>query len=613
MVRTAACAGASVSRRRAGTRDATSNRTFMNGTPSPAPLSTPRGSDVILRTLEQQGVAICFGMPGGAVLPLYDAIARGTTIRHVLARHEQGAGHMAQGYARASGQLGVVLATSGPGATNLVTPIADARMDSTPLLCITGQVRQELIGTQAFQECDIASVVDPLVKRAWRVRNARELPTIIAQAARLAHEGRPGPVLVDVPRDVQEAELPPDDARLPGPPNGHRTDSMPIGQASDEELRAVLHELEGAARPVLYAGGGAQGASAELRTFAERAGLPVVLTLMGKGAFPETHELFVGCPGMHGTKAANWTLNHADLIIAAGARFDDRVTGRLDAFAPVARIVHIDIDPREHGKIRHADVPIAGELGTVLGQLLTAGGDFPTGHQRTARWREQIEEWRIRFPLRHAQAGRGAPLKPQDVVKRTAAAAAARATDTIWTTGVGQHQMWAMQYCHPDQPRSFITSGGHGTMGFGLPAAIGAKAARPDATVICIDGDGSFQMTCQELTTATMADLPVIVVVLNNGSLGMVSQWQTMFYAGRLSHVDLGMEMPDLKTIARGHHALAATVRTSEELDEALDAAMRSRQTMVLDVRVDPGEPCFPMIGPGSAAVDQLEWAGDSA
>jgi acetolactate synthase I/II/III large subunit len=567
-------------------------------------LRVPVGADVVLRVLEQEGVDVVFGMPGGAVLPLYDAIARGTTIRHVLVRHEQGAGHMAQGYARASGHPGVVFATSGPGATNLVTPIADARMDSTPLVCITGQVRSSLIGTMAFQECDITSVTKPLVKRCWLVRDLADLPDVLHAAFAVARSGRPGPVLVDIPRDIQEAEF----GRAPAMDAAGSASAVevlgPEGRSMAASLELAAQAIVGAQRPVLYVGGGAQGAAAELLVLAQRAELPVVTTLMGKGAFPESHPLFIGWPGMHGTKTANLALHDADLIIAAGARFDDRVTGRVDTFAPVARVVHIDVDRTEHGKIRHADVAVHGYLDQALSCLSGLLGDQPP--DRSA-WHAQLREWHLRFPLGHAKTA--GPLKPQAVVRRLAALTADR-RDLIWTTGVGQHQMWAMQYLPVDRPRAFITSGGHGTMGFGLPSAIGARLARPGATVICVDGDGSFQMTLQELATAVAEDLPVIVVIINNGQLGMVHQWQSMFFDQRLSEVDLRSPAPDFASIARGFGALGFDVWKMEELDEALAAALDAGRPAVIDVRVDSAEACFPMILPGGNASEQLEWNG---
>jgi acetolactate synthase-1/2/3 large subunit len=559
--------------------------------------SRATGADAIVRALEREAVAVCFGMPGGAILPLYDALARGTTVRHVLARHEQGAGHMAQGYARASGRPGVVIATSGPGATNLVTPIADARMDSTPLVCITGQVRQHLIGTDAFQECDIVRVTQPLVKRAWQVLDASELAATLHEAFRVATSGRPGPVLVDVPRDVQEQSC--DDTAEP-PANG----AEPVGAVDGRALGDALLLLDAADAPVIYAGGGVvnAGAAAELRLLAERLGAPVVTTLMGKGAFPESHPLFAGHPGMHGHKYANWALNRADLIVAAGVRFDDRVTGRLDAFAPGARVVHLDVDPREVGKLRHADAGLVGDLRAGLRAL--AGAPAVRGPARRA-WRARVDDWKASFPLRVPETRASGEPSPQALVRELQRLLASR--DVIYTTGVGQHQMFAMQHLKLEQPRRFITSGGLATMGFGLPAAIGASTARPGTTVVCIDGDGSFQMTSQELATAVRERLPVIVVVVDNGSLGMVEQWQRMFYAGRLSHVELAPAAPDYAALARAYGAFGASVTTLAELRPALMTALASGGPALLHVRVDETVACYPMIPPGAAAVDCVE------
>src|SRR5260221_298110 len=443
------------------------------------------GADAILGSLEAEGVEVMFGLPGGAILPLYDAMARGTTVRHVLARHEQGAGHMAEGYARASGRVGVAVATSGPGATNLVTPIADAWMDSTPLVCITGQVRSFLIGTDAFQECDITGITIPIVKHSWLVQDVEELPHVIKAAFHVASTGRCGPVLVDVPRDVQEAEFEfsyPAEVTLPG--------WKPPRRGNARQIVAGATSVAAAERPILYVGGGVLNAHAtdELLALAEAARLPVVTTLMAKGAFPETHELHVGHPGMHGKKWSNFALNKADVVIAVGSRFDDRVTGKVSAFAPGATVVHFDIDAAEVGKIRHADIPVVGPLKLALAHLATevraAAAD---GAPDRSPWLRQLEEWRAQFPFRYQKAD--GVLKPQTAVEALRDLAATREEDVIWTTGVGQHQMWAMKYIQCDKPRSFITSGGLGTMGYGLPAAIGAKAARPDATVICIDCD----------------------------------------------------------------------------------------------------------------------------
>jgi len=560
------------------------------------------GADAVLRSLEAEGVEVMFGLPGGAVLPLYDAMARGTTVRHVLARHEQGAGHMAEGYARASGRVGVAVATSGPGATNLVTPIADAWMDSTPLVCITGQVRTHLIGTDAFQECDIVGVTIPIVKHSWLVQDVEQIPPVLKAAFHVAHTGRCGPVLVDIPRDVQEAEIDfryPDEADLPGWRPPRRVNARQVAAAADALARAD--------KPVLYVGGGVlnAGACTELHELAETARAPVVTTLMAKGAFPETHELFFGWPGMHGPKWSNWAMNTCDLLVAVGARFDDRVTGRLSAFAPGATVVHLDIDSAEIGKLRSADIPVVGPLRDVLAGItdrLRAEGRAP----RTEAWLRQLEEWREQFPLRYARNG-GETLKPQTVLETLRDLTAGR-DDVVWTTGVGQHQMWAMQYLVCDRPRSFVTSGGLGTMGYGLPAAVGAKAARPDATVVCVDGDGCFQMTCQELATAVLEDLPIVVVIVNNGYLGMVQQWQNMFFDDRLSHVHLTHQVPDYAMLAEAYGAAGFTVSSEDELEPALAEALALGRTAVVDCRVDPREQCFPMIPAGAAAMELIEF-----
>jgi acetolactate synthase-1/2/3 large subunit len=561
------------------------------------------GADAVLRSLEAEGVEVIFGLPGGAVLPLYDAMARGTTVRHVLARHEQGAGHMAEGYARASGKVGVAVATSGPGATNLVTPIADAWMDSTPLVCITGQVRSFLIGTDAFQECDIVGVTIPIVKHSWLVQDAAEIPQVIKDAFHVARTGRCGPVLVDIPRDVQEAEVDfeyPEEPDLPGWRPPRRVNARQVAAAADAVARAD--------KPVLYVGGGVlnAGACAELLELADTARAPVVTTLMAKGAFPETHELFFGWPGMHGPKWSNWAMNTCDLLVAVGARFDDRVTGRLSAFAPGATVVHLDIDSAEIGKLRAADIPVVGPLGEVLAGMtaqLRARGDAP----RTAAWLHQLAEWRDEFPLRYSRNG-GATLKPQTVLETLRDLTAGR-DDVVWTTGVGQHQMWAMQYLVCNRPRTFVTSGGLGTMGYGLPAAVGAKAARPDATVVCVDGDGCFQMTCQELATAVLEDLPIVVVIVNNGYLGMVQQWQSMFFEERHSHVHLTHQVPDYAMLAEAYGAAGFTVSSEEELEPALTQALALGRTAVVDCRVDAREHCFPMIPAGAAAMDLIEFS----
>ncbi|HST24978.1 MAG TPA: biosynthetic-type acetolactate synthase large subunit [Gaiellaceae bacterium] len=559
------------------------------------------GADAVLRSLEAEGVEVVFGLPGGAVLPLYDALARGTTIRHVLARHEQGAGHMAEGYARASGRVGVTVATSGPGATNLVTPIADAWMDSTPLVCITGQVRTHLIGTDAFQECDIVGVTIPIVKHSWLVQDVDEIPHALKAAFHVASTGRCGPVLVDIPRDVQEAEIDfsyPDEPDLPG--------WRPPRRAHPRQVATAAEAVAKAEKPVLYVGGGVLNADAcaELLELAEAARVPVVTTLMAKGAFPETHGLFFGWPGMHGPKWSNWAMNTCDLLVAVGARFDDRVTGRLSAFAPGARVIHLDIDSAEISKLRSADIPVVGPLRDVLaGMAAELRGTIP----RTDGWLQQLDAWRDEFPLRYGQNG---TLKPQAVLETLRDLTAGR-DDVVWTTGVGQHQMWAMQYLVCDRPRSFITSGGLGTMGYGLPAAVGAKAARPDATVVCVDGDGCFQMTCQELATAVLEDLPIVVVIVNNGYLGMVQQWQSMFFDERLSHVHLTHQVPDYALLAEAYGAAGFTVSSEDELEPILAEALALGRTAVVDCRVDPREQCFPMIPAGAGAMELIEWSED--
>ena len=539
------------------------------------------GGDAILRSLEAEGVDVMFGIPGGAIMPTYDAMARGTTVRHVLARHEQGAGHMAQGYARASGRVGVAIATSGPGATNLVTPIADAWMDSTPLVCVTGQVRSSLIGTDAFQECDITGITMPIVKHSWLVQDVREIPEVMRAAFHVARTGRCGPVLVDVPRDLQEALLDfsyPETVDLPGWRPPAKVHPLQIRDAG----RAVAH----ARKPVLYVGGGTLNgdATAEVLALAEAGSLPVVTTLMGKSAFPENHELHFGWPGMHGPKWSNLAMNTCDVLVAIGARFDDRVTGKLSAFAPGATVVHLDIDPAEISKLRDADIPVVGPLAKAVSALAgEVARHRAEGVPAPTAWLDQIRAWREEFPLRYGSDGDW--LKPQRVVETLQALTADE--DVIVTTGVGQHQMWAMQYISSIRPRSFITSGGLGTMGYGIPAAIGAKAARPEATVVCVDGDGCFQMTAQELTTAVLDDLPIVVVLVNNGYLGMVTQWQDMFFDGRRSHVHLTNQVPDYAKLAE---------------------AFSLGRTVVVDCRVEPAEQCFPMIPAGAAALDMIEY-----
>jgi len=565
------------------------------------------GGDAILRALEAEGVEVMFGIPGGAIMPTYDAIARGTTVRHVLARHEQGAGHMAQGYARASGKVGVAIATSGPGATNLVTPIADAWMDSTPLVCITGQVRSTLIGTDAFQECDITGITMPIVKHSWLVQDARDIPSVLRAAFHVARTGRCGPVLVDVPRDLQEAVVDvtfPAEVDLPG--------WRPPTKVHLLQIREAGRAVASARKPILYVGGGTLNGDAcgELLELAEAGSLPVVTTLMGKGAFPEDHELHFGWPGMHGPKWSNLAINSCDVLVAIGARFDDRVTGKLAAFAPGATVVHLDVDAAEISKLRDADIPVVGALATAVGELAReVARHREEGSPAPDAWLAQIREWREEFPLRYDTGGEW--LKPQTVVETLQRLTAD--DDVIVTTGVGQHQMWAMQYVTTVRPRNFITSGGLGTMGYGIPAAIGAKAARPEATVVCVDGDGCFQMTAQELATAAVEELPIVVVLVNNGYLGMVTQWQDMFYEGRRSHVDLTGGVPDYAKLAEAYGGVGLVVTSEAELEPALEEALRLGKTVVVDCRVDPAEQCFPMIPSGAAALDMIEYTSSES
>ena len=567
------------------------------------------GADAIICSLEAEGVDVCFGVPGGMIIDTYDALyraqANGSKLRHVLARHEQGAGHMAEGYARASGQVGVAIATSGPGATNLITPIADAWMDSTPLVCITGQVPSTKIGTDAFQETNATGITLPIVKHSWLVQKASEIPATIKAAFHVAQTGRSGPVLVDITKDAQIAELDfkyPDHVDLPG--------WNPPTKVNHRQIMAAAKAILEADKPIIYAGGGVINAEAspELLEFAELTNIPVVTTLTGKGGFPDSHPLFAGPPGMHGTKYANLALNRSDLVIAVGTRFDDRVTGNVSAFAPNAKVIHFEVDAAEIGKIREAQIPICAPLKPALARLIVEIQKLlPEGNEGPKDWCGRIEEWKEEFPLRYEL---GDLIKPQQVLEAVRDLTEGR-DNVIWTTGVGQHQMWAMQYLSCDRPRSFISSGGLGTMGYGVPAAVGAKAARPDATVICIDGDGCFQMTSKELTTATLHGLPIIVVLIRNGYLGMVRQWQEMFYGERYSQTDLTGPIPDYAKMAEAFGAVAMTVTNSSELDTALERAIAENaagRSVLVDAVCDPDEKVFPMIPAGASASDIIEF-----
>jgi len=564
------------------------------------------GAEAIIRCLEAEGVTDVFGLPGGAILPLYDAWAAcDHSVKHYLVRHEQGAGHMAQGYARATGKVGVAIATSGPGATNLVTPIADAYLDSTPLVCITGQVPTHLIGTDAFQEADIQGITMPIVKHSWLVTDVRDIPRVFKEAFHLARSGRPGPVLVDVPKDVQLAQFEfayPKQVDLPG--------YKPTKHGHPKQVITAAEAILAAERPVFYVGGGAISSGvdpADLIRVAEAAQMPVVTTLMAKGAVPDSHPLCIGLPGMHGSKAANWALNRSDLLVACGSRFDDRVTGKLDAFAPGARVIHMDVDPAEIDKNRRAQIPIVGSLEHVVPKLADALESRSNGGPpRAADWLETVRGWRTEHPFRYRG---GHPLKPEFVIERLRELT--RDRDVIWTTGVGQHQMWAAQYLEIDRPRRWITSGGLGTMGFGVPAAIGAKVGRPDATVINIDGDGCFQMTMQELATAKMYEIGAIHVVVNNGWLGMVRQWQELFHDERFSQTLLRPDLPDYVKLAESFGLPGFRCESADEVDAAVRAALECGSACVLDARVDHEEKVYPMVPAGSPSAEMIdvEWA----
>lgn len=556
------------------------------------------GAAALMKALGMEGAGIVFGIPGGAILPTYDPLID-SDVRHVLMRHEQGAGHAAEGYAHVTGKVGVCMATSGPGGTNLVTPLTDAMMDSVPVVAVTGQVARAAMGTQAFQEAPITEIVKPVTKRAWLVMEGDDIPQVVHDAFSLARSGRPGPVLVDVPKDVQQGTMewrdPVDRDLEPRPP----LDPNALASAA-----AMLARSE---RPVLYVGGGVvrSGAGREVLELATRQQLPVVTTLMARGAFPDSHPLCLGMPGMHGSYAAVMAMQRADLLLAVGARFDDRVTGKLDGFAPGARVVHVDVDPREIGKVRKADVGLVGDARAVVAELVRAvrpSGDVANPAARVA-WLETLDGWRRRYPFRYRQEPGGA-LKPQLVLERLLAATGGRA---VLTAGVGQHQMWASQLWRFDRPNAWANSGGLGTMGFALPAALGAKAGRPDELVIAVDGDGSFQMTGQELATSVAEDLPVLVAIINNGYLGMVKQWQELFYQGRHSQIHLRQDLPDFARLAEAYGCTGLRAQTPGEVDAVLERALEEvrKRTVVVDFRVDPDELCFPLV-PAGASNDEI-------
>jgi acetolactate synthase I/II/III large subunit len=571
------------------------------GSPKPASRWGDRltGAQSLMRSMEQEGVDVVFGIPGGAILPAYDPLLD-SSIRHVLMRHEQGAGHAAEGYAHATGRPGVCMATSGPGGCNLVTALADAYMDSIPVVAITGQVPTAVVGNDAFQEAYITGIAMPVTKHAWMVTDPADIPRVIREAFHVASTGRPGPVLVDLPKDVliKEADFVwPDEIDLPG--------YKPTTKGNIKQVREAVKLILAAERPVIYAGGGIirADASDELRKLAEAGRLPVVTTLMGRGAFPDTHELGLGMPGMHGHYTAVTALQRADLLVSIGVRFDDRVTGNLATFAPHAKVIHVDIDPAEIGKNRVVDVPIVGDAKDVTGSLARelAKAQEERGVPDRTPWLRTLADWQERFPLRYTQED-GGTLKPQFVLDRLYEATRGEATIV---SGVGQHQMWASQHYKFTRPRQWINSGGLGTMGFAVPAAIGAKMGDPDQLVVAVDGDGCFQMTAQELATTTTEHIPIVVAILNNGYLGMVRQWQELFYGERYSQVHLTQDVPDYVKLAEAFGAVGLRAESPEDVGPVLDKALSvTDRSVVIDFRVDQGEMVFPMVPAGSSNDD---------
>lgn len=573
--------------------------------------STPvlTGAQAVVRSLELLGVTDVFGLPGGAIIEVYDPLMDSTDLRHILVRHEQGAGHAAEGYAAASGRVGVAIATSGPGATNLVTAIADAYMDSMPIVCITGQVYSTLMGTDAFQEADIVGITMPITKHSFLVKDPAEIPGAIAAAFEIASTGRPGPVLVDITKDAQQAKAPfvwPPKVDLPG--------YRPVTKAHGKQIQAAAQLISEAKKPVLYVGGGVvrAGAAAELRRFAEATGAPVVTTLMARGAFPDSHPQQLGMPGMHGTVPAVLALQESDLLIALGARFDDRVTGKAALFAPDAKVIHVDIDPAEISKIRTADVPIVGDLKDVLVDLdaAFAGVDKPD----ISEWWSYLEGLRTEFPLGYAPTTDGL-MSPQHVIQRIGELTG---PEGVYASGVGQHQMWAAQFIGYERPNAWLNSGGAGTMGYAVPAAMGAKVAEPDRTVWAIDGDGCFQMTNQELATCAINNIPIKVAIINNSSLGMVRQWQTLFYDGRHSNTDLNtghdsIRIPDFVKLAEAYGCLGIRVEKAEDVDAAIQTALETNdRPVVIDFVVSADAMVWPMV-PQGVSNSYIQYAREHA
>ena len=557
-----------------------------------------RAADAVMECLKAEGVDVVFGLPGGANLPTYDALYD-AGIKHILVRHEAGGGHAAEGYAKATGRVGVAFGTSGPGATNLVTPICDAMMDSVPTVFITGQVRTELLGTDGFQECDTGGITMPIVKHSIMIQHPLEIPEAIHQAFYIARSGRPGPVLVDIPQDLSRADI----EYAPAVGDVHLPGYQPTTEGNQKQIRIAAKALANARRPVLYAGGGVvnANASSELVDLATSDRFPVTCTLMGLGAFPAPHEQWLGMLGMHGTRAANYAMDEADLIVAIGARFDDRITGKLSEFAPRAKFIHIDVDPAEISKNVPAHIPIVGDAKNILPRLTAEYRAQEADSGRLEDWWGRIENWRKQHPLGWEDS-EDSEIKPQYMVRALFEATAGAA---IVTSDVGQHQMWAAQYYDFPAPRRWINSGGLGTMGFGLPAAMGAQVGCPEATVVCIAGDGSVQMNMQELATCAEYDIPVKVFIMNNGYLGMVRQWQELFWDKRYSHVDQG-EWPDFVKLAEAYGATGLRFEDKATLVEDMRGALETDGPVLVDVRVTREENTYPMIPAGQAARDMV-------
>ncbi|GAA2509522.1 acetolactate synthase large subunit [Kocuria salsicia] len=567
------------------------------------------GSQAIIRSLEQLGVTDVFGLPGGAILPTYDPLLDTEKINHILVRHEQGAGHAAEGYALASGRVGVCIATSGPGATNLVTPLADANMDSIPMLAITGQVASSSIGSDAFQEADIVGMTMPVTKHSYLVTNAQDIPRVLTEAYHLASTGRPGPVLVDVAKDAQQATM-----TFSWPPAMELPGYRPVTRGHSKQIKEAARMIAAAERPVLYTGGGAMRADVadELKELAELTGAPVVTTLTARGIFPDSHPQNMGMPGMHGTVPAVFAMQQSDLLVTLGARFDDRVTGQLDTFAPGAKVIHADIDPAEISKNRMADVPIVGDLRHVIPDLTQAVREVveESGTSDLEAWWSALNTLKDTYPLGYTSTDDGHG-SPQHVIERISALTGPEA---VYAAGVGQHQMWSAQFVDYERPRQWLNSAGLGTMGFAVPAAMGAKVSQPDRVVWAIDGDGCFQMTNQELATCVINDIPIKVAVINNSSLGMVRQWQTLFYDGRYSNTELNTghnsrRVPDFVKLAEAYGCAALRCERDEDVDATIKEALEiNDRPVVIDFVVSADAMVWPMV-PAGVSNDQIQIA----